>query len=47
MPFCQKCWDDAYERSLINGRSQSENYFELLRERMDKPCTPAQQRGEY
>ena len=43
--LCQKCWDDAYERSLINGLSQTENYHLLLKEREGNPCTPAQQRG--
>ena len=36
---------DAYLRSRLNGRSQAENYEELLKERKDSPCTPEQQAG--
>lgn len=42
---CEKCWGDAYMRSLFNGKSQAENYAELLVERKDSPCTPEQQAG--
>lgn len=38
MAVCEKCWSDAYFRSLSNGKSQSENYHELLEERKDNPC---------
>lgn len=44
--ICEKCWGDAYGRMMGNGRSQSDNYHELLKEREANPCTPEQQRGE-
>lgn len=40
---CEKCWEDAYMRARMNGKGQAENYCELLRERVDNPCTPEQQ----
>lgn len=43
---CEKCWGDAYLRMRMNGRSQAENYRELLEERREVPCTPEQERGE-
>lgn len=43
---CEKCWGDAYLRTLMNGKSQSDNYRELLEELQDHPCTPEQERGE-
>ena len=42
---CEKCWGDAYKRSLVDGRAQSEHYRELLEERKDNPCTHAEQDG--
>lgn len=30
---CEKCWGDAYMRSRVNGRTQADNYRELLEER--------------
>lgn len=44
---CEKCWADAFNRSYITGRDQSDCYQELLTERKDKPCTPRQQAGDY
>lgn len=41
---CEKCWEDAYMRMRVNGRSQGENYEELLEERKDSPCSPDQQK---
>ena len=35
---CEKCWGDAYMRSLCDGRSQADHYAELLAERKDNPC---------
>ena len=31
---------------MIDGRSQSDHYHELLTERVLKPCTKAEQAGE-
>ena len=44
--MCEKCWGDAYLRSMLSGRSQSDCYHELLAERVLKPCTKAEQAGE-
>ncbi len=42
---CEKCWGDAYMRSLVDGRAQSEHYAELLKERQDNPCTKEEENG--
>ncbi len=42
---CEKCWNDAYLRGRINGRSQVDNYNELLEERKDNPCSPDEEAG--
>lgn len=47
MAMCEKCWSDAYLRMLGNEKSQVENYYLLLEERKDNPCTPEQQAGDY
>lgn len=46
MMACEKCWSDAYFRSQWNGKSQTDNYQDLLKERKDNPCTEAEQRGQ-
>jgi hypothetical protein len=45
--ICEKCWSNAYFKSLFLGKSQAEIYQELLLERKDNPCTPQQQAGDY
>jgi len=47
MAGCEKCWGDAYMRSMFRGKSQAQCYEELLIERKDNPCTPREQAGEY
>lgn len=32
MTACEKCWTDAAKRTFHNGRSQYDNYKDLLRE---------------
>ena len=44
MPWCEKCWGDAYLLARDSGRSQAEHYAELLEQRKDNPCKPAEQR---
>ena len=45
MNACEKCWQDAYSRSLWDtSKSQSEHYSDLIRERADNPCSPDEQR---
>lgn len=45
---CEKCWDDAFRRMQDEPtKSQAEHYQDLILERKDRPCTPAQQRGEH
>lgn len=40
MSVCEKCWGDAYLRAMSSGRTQTEEYRALLRERKDNPCPP-------
>ena len=47
MACCEKCWGDAYRRMLENGKGQAENYWDLLEERKDNPCTSAEQLGQW
>jgi len=47
MTCCEKCWADAYRRMLCSGKTQSQCYSELLRERDESPCSPKEQAGEY
>ena len=47
MSACEKCWGDAYLRSLYSGKSQGECYTELLEERSDNPCSPQEQAGQF
>lgn len=44
---CEKCWNDAYVRSLSNGKSQADNYADLLAERADTPCGPEWESENY
>ena len=45
--MCEKCWSDAYSRELADtSKSQGEHHQELIRERIDNPCTPEEQCGE-
>ena len=46
MTVCEKCWRDAQLAVQFRGGSVTERYHELLKEREDSPCTPAQQRGD-
>ena len=43
MPACDKCWGDAFTRSMANHTNQADEYYKLLEERKDNPCTPEQQ----
>lgn len=45
MGACEKCWGDAFVRSLGSLKSQVEHYNDLLEERKDNPCTKEQQKG--
>jgi len=47
MASCEKCWGDAYMRTLTNPmKSQAEHYQDLIKERRgEKACTPEQQAG--
>jgi hypothetical protein len=48
MAGCEKCWNDAYGRSLTDTRkSQVEHLADLLRERKDNPCSPKEQAGDW
>jgi hypothetical protein len=46
MASCEKCWGDAYMRTLSNPmKSQHEHYIDLLEERYNTPCTAEEQAG--
>jgi hypothetical protein len=48
MPTCEKCWADAHKRAVSNPtRSQTDHYYDLLKERKDKPCSPEEQAGDW
>ena len=47
MSACEKCWGDAYLKSVYTGRSQGDCYHELLKERKDEPCSPREQAGQF
>jgi len=47
MAVCEKCWEDAYFRTLSDpAKSQYEHYVDLLLERRDTPCSAEEQAGE-
>ena len=46
MPTCEKCWGDAYMRLLADSsKSQTDHYYDLLKERKENPCTKEEQEG--
>jgi hypothetical protein len=47
MSSCEKCWAEAYTRSLGNGKSQTENYNDILAEKIGKACSPKEQAGQF
>ncbi|GIV43937.1 MAG: hypothetical protein KatS3mg035_1060 [Bacteroidia bacterium] len=48
MASCEKCWSDAYMRTLSDPmKSQYEHYVDLIKERYNKPCNAEQQAGDY
>ena len=49
MPACEKCWGDAYLRSLSNGKDQPTNYREILAERetSGEICSQQEQDGQF
>ena len=42
MPSCEKCWSDAHRGPQF---SVAEEYWRLMEERADNPCTPEEQAG--
>lgn len=49
MATCEKCWGDAYLRSLWNGKDQPTNYHEILAEReaSGEVCSQIEQDGQF
>ena len=48
MSACEKCWSDAYHRSISSPmKSQAEYYSELLEERKENPCSEKDQQGQF
>ena len=44
---CEKCWIDAYFKAQATGEGQSTEYFNLLEERKDNPCSAKERAGQY
>jgi hypothetical protein len=41
MTACERCWRDAYMRSLGDTtKTMTQHYMDLLDERKDNPCEP-------
>ena len=47
MASCEKCWGDAFLISYGSFQTQTEAYYELLKERKENPCTPKEQAGQW
>jgi len=48
MASCEKCWGDAFMRTLEDcNKDQSEHYRDLLKERKDNPCSLKEQAGQW
>lgn len=48
MSSCEKCWGDAYLRSVNHPmKSQAEHYSDLIEERKNNPCAPKEQAGQF
>jgi hypothetical protein len=45
MASCEKCWNDAFSRSMMSSKDQFECYSDLIKERKNNPCTPEEQAG--
>ena len=45
--MCEKCWRDAALAAHLRGGSQTDHYQTLLLQRVNTPCTPEEQAGEY
>ena len=46
MAACEKCWNDAYNKSYGSHTDQATEYQKLIKERKDTPCSPEEQCGE-
>ena len=49
MAMCEKCWGEAYFRSLYSGKSQADCYHDVLKEVEERGdiCTPKEQAGQF
>lgn len=45
MASCEKCWGDAFLRSMYSSKDQADCYSELMKERLENPCSPEEQAG--
>jgi len=43
--MCEQCWSDAYQMMYLLGGSQTDHYYQLLKERKDNPCIGEGQEG--
>ncbi len=46
--ICEKCWTDAYHRSVSDPtKPQVDHYHDLIEERKNNPCSPSEQAGDW
>ncbi len=48
MSGCEKCWKEAYRRSLkIPHKSWGKHYLEIMAEKKGNPCSVKEQAGRW
>ena len=47
MPMCEKCWSDAFRKSMSACTDQVDEYRKLLAERQNSPCGPRERAGQW
>lgn len=48
MASCEKCWWDAGLRAMEDfSKSKVEHYVDLLKERIDNPCSAREMAGQW
>ena len=48
MASCEKCWWDAGLRAMEDfSKSKVEHYIDLLKERIDNPCSAREMAGQW
>ena len=47
MAACEKCWEDAFKMSMTSFLGHYECYKELLKQRINHPCSDIEQAGQF